>query len=333
MRILLALDTFQLPVRDPRRAGYGGIEAVVWFLAEELIARGHHVAVLASPGSSVPSGGHLLIHHPSDTADTYHSWIAGADVIHCHDWGRLAQEWAPQFPHKHFVTTWHGEATGAPRHVPPNVTVTGVSPWHSQQIHTTHGYPVRNISNGIALDAYPLYTGRRETAALFLARRVPEKGLHLAVDAAQRSQRPLWVAGPLDAKFHGGAPYLRYMRQRMAALPRGSRDWGEARGHHKVWLLQHARVTVVPHHTFSEPFGLWAVESLACGTPVIGWRRGSIPQVVGSAGMTVTSFAELVRALRDPPRVSPEACRRQAMRWSARRMAQDAETVYHSQSV
>ena len=328
MRILLVLDANQLPVGDPRHVGYGGIEAVVWFLAEALVAHGHQVAVMAAVGSTAPSGASCLIHRSITPPSTIHHWIAQADIVHCHDWGRMAQQWAPHFPRTPFITTWHGPAAGAPGTFPPNVTVTGVSRWHAGQIARTHTYPVHTITNGINLDAYPLYIGPRSPAALFLARRVPEKGLHLAVEASIQSGRPLWVAGPTDARFHGGRDYMRQMKRQMRRTPKGSWDEGEARGARKVRLLQHARVTVVPQHTFDEPFGLWAVESLACGTPVIGWRRGAIPDVIGHAGVAVESMPQLVEAMRHPPIISPMTCRDQAARWNADDMAREAERVY-----
>lgn len=331
MRILLAMDAQQLPLGNPQVVGYGGIQAVVWYLASALVQRGHQVVLLAPVGSTVPAGVYFLPHLPGSRGSRYREWIAWAEVVHTHDWGRLAREWAPHSPWTPWVMTWHGPAEGLPPHVPPNVTVTGVSPWHTRYIHQIRPrLRIAPFQNGIDLRDYPLYTGPRSEAALFLASRLPYKGLHGAMQAAIRSGRPLWIAGPTASAFQGDARYQRQLRRLWSRIPQGSRDGGEARGRTKVWLLQHARMTVVPHAGVDEAFGLWAVESLACGTPAIGWQRGASPETIGPAGATVNSWEQLTAVFRHPPAVPPALCRSQASRWATDIMAQQAEGAYQS---
>jgi glycosyltransferase involved in cell wall biosynthesis len=100
---------------------------------------------------------------------------------------------------------------------------------------------------------------------------------------------------------------------------------GEVTHGEKVELLQNARATLFPID-WEEPFGLVMIESMACGTPVIATRRGSVPEVIedGRNGIIVDDYRDMPAALEDADRLEPlELCRLATERFSQRRMVAD----------
>jgi len=263
----------RLPVR-----GYGGTERVVVWLARGLVELGHQVTLLSAPGSTVP-GVRLVPIPPSKAARggfdvrPYHP--TGINVVHAH------QEIAdPGLP---WLWTMHGNARAG--HPLPPSTV-GLSADHARR----HGL-TRWVHNG--LDPSELeFRKEKKDYDLFLGRLHSVKGWQWAVEAARRTERKLVVAG-------GWRP----------VVSRWVRFAGTVEGTRKTTLLADARLLWAPAQ-WDEPFGLTTIEALASGTPVLGTRRGALPEILtpetGACGDTLD---ELIALIPSVARCEPDACR------------------------
>jgi glycosyltransferase involved in cell wall biosynthesis len=178
------------------------------------------------------------------------------------------------------------------------------------------------IRNGIDLRCWTVGPGGGP--AVWTGRLVPEKGAHLAIEAARRAGVRLLLAGPAS-----DAAYLdRWIRPRLGA---GARWLGHLDQAELVRLVGSASVTVVTPD-WDEPFGLVVAESLASGTPVAGFARGALPEIVGSGCGVLAPPRDvdgLARAIRAAARLDRRATRAHAERWfDHRRMVSAYEALY-----
>jgi len=154
----------------------------------------------------------------------------------------------------------------------------------------------------------------------------PEKGVHLAIDAARKVGLPIVVAG----KCNEAAEQEYFAREVAPRLGRGV-DWiGPVGPEDKMDLLARARCLVNPVQ-WSEPFGIVMVEASACGTPVVAIRNGSVPEVVadGRTGVVVDDPSELPEAIRWSRGIDPAECRARAKRmFDTEAMVAGYEQVY-----
>jgi glycosyltransferase involved in cell wall biosynthesis len=187
---------------------------------------------------------------------------------------------------------------------------------------------IANVPNALDFSLYPAQPHRGEYL-LFLGRMSQEKGAHRAIAVAMQAGLPLKIAGkrrePLEQQyFHELVePHLRT----------GQIEYlGEVTHGEKVELLQDARATLFPID-WEEPFGLVMIESMACGTPVIATRRGSVPEVVetGRTGVIVDDYADMAGAVEAADRLDPVDLRRAAEeRFSRGRMVADYVAAYEA---
>ncbi len=263
----------RLPVR-----GYGGTERVVVWLARGLVELGHQVTLLAARGSAVP-GVRLVPIPPSKAAragfDLRPYLPDGIDVVHAHQ--QIAD---PEVP---WLWTMHGNAREG-QTLPANTI--GLSADHARRHRLT-----RWVHNG--LDPSELeFRRQKQDYDLFLGRLHSIKGWQWAVEAARRTGRKLVVAGG-----------------RRPVVSRWVRFAGTVDGARKTGLLADARLLWAPAQ-WDEPFGLTTIEALASGTPVLGTRRGALPEILttetGACGDTLEELIELIPAV---ARSEPEACR------------------------
>jgi glycosyltransferase involved in cell wall biosynthesis len=317
--------------------GYGGTELVVSLLTEELVRRGHEVTLFAS-GDSVTS---------ATLVPGCERFLRGTDrdkriltmlqVTAC-------LERAHEFDLVHNHTCFEGLATAGLVDTPMLTTLHGALAgdwlllfaryrgWHNAISHAAaRRLPRRKrfagvIHNAIDVGSHPFHAGPRDDYLLSLSRISPEKGTHLAIEVARRTQRRLVVAGNVDDVDR---PYFETQ-----VLPRVDGALvtyvGEADQATKRELLANAHCLLAPV-TWEEPFGLFLVEAMACGTPVVAFRRGSIPEVVehGVTGFVVDDLDAMCSALDRLSAISPEACRRRAEeRFDVPRMADDYLAAY-----
>jgi len=314
-------------------SGYGGIEGVVHDLAVGLAARGHDVLLLASGDSTCPVERIALCQRAvRDTADAERTKEEAAekatrvlvdlrpDIVHNHMW-RLDRSTSP-IPAP-LVTTVHYPLPDARRYSGDGHYV---SISHSQQRSSPRVSFIGNVYNGIQLQSFePRLDGTFE-GLLFLGRLSPDKGADLAVRVARSVGLPLTLAAKRMAA------HADYFDNCIAPYVDGQqiRYVGEVGQAAKRELLRRAAALLYPVR-WDEPFGLAMVEAMACGTPVIGFDRGGVAELVahGRTGFVVDSVDDMVHAAREIASLSRHACRQHAeAHFSATRMVSEYERIY-----
>jgi hypothetical protein len=185
------------------------------------------------------------------------------------------------------------------------------------------------ILNGVSAqraraDVVPM---RARTHAMFLGRICPEKGVHLAIDASRAAGVPLLVAGAVFGYAAHEQYFEAMVRPRLGA---GVTFVGRLRRDEKHRALASARCLLLPSLA-PETSSLVAMEALACGTPVIAFRSGALPEIVedGVTGYLVAAVDEMVEAVARVTTIDPEACCRAVReRFSADRMVGDYLAAY-----
>ncbi len=335
MRIALVAP-IALPVPPP---GYGGTERVVALLAHEFQRLGHTVIVFAAAGSdpALPLGGPASASRPEHPGHAY----AVAEAAHVRHAYRQAGDW--DIVHDHtkqrglqlarlapvpVVSTLHNPVT-PPREVAYRAVPD--HPWvaisHAQARQTPWLRLAGVVHHGLAEADFGL-APVKEDFLLVLGRISPEKGVHLAIDVARRSGRPLIIAGPVAAGSEA------YYREKVAPAIDGRQiqHVGPVGGAPKQSLLQRAAALLFPI-LWDEPFGLVMLEALASGTPVLALSRGAVPEVLTDpcVGRAVTHAADLADALPDVLRCRPEACQAHVRRhFGVEQMARGYLAVYRS---
>ena len=319
---------------------YGGTERVVSYLTEELVRQGHQVTLFAS-GDSVsqarlvapcPRSLRLdkqcvdqLAHHVVLLEQVFQQARA-FDLIHFHiDYMHFPLSVRHNIP---TVTTLHGRLD-LPDLIPvyemfPTMPVVSISdaqraplPWLNWLGTIYHGLPE------------DLYTFRETpgTYLAFLGRIAPEKGVEQAIAIAQQAGMPLKIAAKVDRADH---EYYREVVQPLLKKHALVDYVGEVGEREKDTFLGEAYALLFPID-WPEPFGLVMIEALACGTPVIAYSRGSVPEVLesGVTGWIVEDTAEAVQAVARVPAISRARCRQVfEEHFSAFRMAQDYLQIY-----
>lgn len=317
MKIVL-FHPVALPPRD-----YGGVERVVLWLAEGLRDFGHDVTIGALPGSRVPRGTTLLpIEEDARSAAALVERIpTGAEIVHFQapaEPGYFREDVPPA------VTTIHGNGKAGEVFHPNSVFL---SRNHAER-HGRRAFVYNGVNPEEFALAETLGTTKRKNAPLFLSKTtLRTKNLAGAMAIARRAGMPLTVAG-------GRRP----LALRLRGILAGDRWAGPVAGGLKAKLLAEASALLFPV-LWEEPFGLVMVEAMLSGTPVVGSRRGSVPEVVDVASGFVVEpprgpddadgFARWEEALLSAQKLDPTAIRKQAIeRFSHHRMAESYLEVY-----
>ena len=318
---------------------YGGTERIVSYLTEELVDQGHDVTLFAS-GDSVTRAklepacrcalrldeeciDHLA--HHMLMLENVMQRSSEFDLLHFHvDYLHFPLSRRQRTPH---VTTMHGRLTIAdivPLHREfrdmPLVSISDAQrrpmSWASWLATVYHGLPEN------------LYRLRDKPGSYlaFLGRISPEKRVDLAIEIARRVHMPLRIAAKVDnadkAYFEGAikpllrGPFVEYI--------------GEIGDEHKEEFLGGAHALLFPID-WPEPFGIVMIEAMACGTPIIAFRRGSVPEIVeeGETGFIVDDVDDAVEAVMKVAGLDRRRCRREfEERFTAERMAHDYVKVY-----
>jgi glycosyltransferase involved in cell wall biosynthesis len=322
-------------------SGYGGIEWIVWLLAEGLHARGHDVTLFASGDSRTAAELSAVFEHaPSELIgrtlpELEHvlsclDRAAEFDVINDHT-GPLGAGLGGLVGTP-VVHTVHGPLDGelgtvyeSLAKVAPQVGLISIS--LNQRRPKPDLYWVANIPNALDLEHYPCKPHVGEYL-LFLGRMNHEKGAHRAVAVAMELGVPLKLAGkmrePREQEY-----FAEFVEPH---LDDGIEYLGEVNHGTKVELLQNARATLFPID-WEEPFGLVMIESMACGTPVIATRHGAVPEVIedGRSGIIVDDWRDIPAALERVDELDPVECRQYAEeRFAPGRMVADYEQAYRA---
>jgi glycosyltransferase involved in cell wall biosynthesis len=321
---------------------YGGTERVVSNLTEALVAEGHEVTLFASGDSETSA--RLVPACPRSLRLNNHQCI---DQL-AHHFVMLEEvlERADQFDIIHFhvdymhfplskllglvqVSTLHGRLD-SPDLVPLFRKYKDM-PLISISLNQRRPLPwvnwVGNVYHGLPEDLLPLGDGRGKYLA-FLGRISPEKRVDRAIEIAKQLNMPLKIAAKIDKADHSY-----YEREIKGLLDAPNVEFvGEINEQQKGAFLGDAYAFLFPID-WPEPFGLTMIEAMACGTPTIGFNRGSVPEVItnGISGFVVDTVEEAVNAVHRAATFDRAACRAEFMkRFSASKMAQDYAKLYET---
>lgn len=299
---------------------YGGSELVVSLLTEELVRRGHDVTLFAAGDAQTKAELHYIydeavgfekdspIMHLASVSEAfkYINDDGRFDIIHNHagHWGITLS----QFSETPVVTTLHNDyfIPGDPafeyfRDIGYYVAIS------RNQMKMLAGLNFAGmVYNAIDTTIYTL-TREKEDYLLFFGNMSRAKGADIAVKTALDLRKKLIICSKID----GGAnqdffdaevkPYVDNKRI-IFYPPVGQKTKHDMFSKAKCFLFPVA---------WEEPFGLVMIEAMACGTPVVAYKRGSVPEVIkdGQTGFVVETYEEFLAAVKKVDQISPEACR------------------------
>jgi glycosyltransferase involved in cell wall biosynthesis len=331
-------------------ATYGGTELVVHLLTEELVRLGHEVTLFAATGSttkaklieSCPAALRALEEEFKE--DKTHSNVISYEMGMIGDVMKRARQGDFDMVHNHVgfqmlsfadfidtpvVTTLHNCLS--PEKVKELYMLNRHLPYISISDYQQTLWPELNyagtIYHGINLSKVePCYETNGKDYFAFLGRLSPEKGPHHAIKIAKALGKKLIMAGKIDR-----VDKVFYDRE-IAHFVDGDQIQyiGEVNHEQKVELLRNAELTLCPIE-WAEPFGLVMIESMACGTPVLALKDGSIPEVIdhNKTGYVGTTVDELIEIAKDTSRFDRREVRAiTERRFSMERMAADHVRLY-----
>ena len=284
MNIVITVDP-EIPV-PPKL--YGGIERIADFLIKGLIKKGHQVTLFAHRDSNVDCN---FIPYPGLTSrskmDVFKNiWTVSAEIPQnadiIHSFGRIAYL-AFHLP-KRIPKIMSYQREPSLKMVRQamllarknTLAFTGCSNYISDQIKPFA--PAYTVYNGVPAETYSFSENVKSNAPLvFLGRIEHIKGAHTAIEIALKTGRQLIIAGNIP----GDAQSQEYFNSKIKPFIDGKQInyVGPVNDTQKNELLGQAAAFLMPIH-WNEPFGIVMAEAMACGTPLIGFNRGSVPEVV-----------------------------------------------------
>lgn len=320
---------------------YGGTERIVSYLTEELVRKGHDVTLFASGDSTTSARlrpGYVrslrLTPEIKDPIPYYMAMLDDVrrlahqfDILHFH----IDQFHFPIFNHSGFpcVTTLHGR-----QDLPdlrylyerfPGMPLVSIS--DSQRRPVPEATFAGTVLHGLPAGLLTPNPRPRGDYLAFLGRISPEKRVDRAIEIARAVGMPLKIAAKVD---RADTDYFRQIQPLIDAP--GIEFIGEIGEWQKAEFLGNAAALLFPID-WPEPFGLVMIEAMACGTPVLAFRNGSVPEVIdeGLTGAIVSSVDEAIAALPQLLALDRGAIRRQfEHRFTAERMASDYVDIYRA---
>lgn len=312
MRIAIIAPPF-IPVPP---VAYGGTELFVAQLAEGLVSCGHTVIVYANGESRVrcdvrwlyPKGdwppvdaAAAQLKNADHTAWAIRDAVQSADVVHLNDVVGLPFTRFVDMPVVLTMHHPHEPVLSAMYQRYPGVEYVAISDAQARREQVAQ---ITVVHHGLRLDDY-VFKDAKEDYLAFLGRMVPCKGAHAAIAVARRAGLRLKLAGEVQPM------YDQYWREQVLPHIDGNQIQflGEADDALKNDLLSGARALLFPIE-WEEPFGLVMIEALACGTPVLAFKGGAVPEIVrdGVNGWICCDVAEMA-ARAAAPGISHQSCR------------------------
>lgn len=315
------------PVSD---ATAGGAEQVLLELDRMLVEQGHRSLVIAATGSRC-SGLIIPVAIPEGVLDerakreARHSFRIAirdtllryeVDVVHMHgiDFDEYCPDWnGPIIVTLHLPLDWYHQSALTKRKLRFVCVSRSQAETARPELHVSEIIP-----NGVALDQF-LPSERHGNYVLVLGRICPEKGTHLAIEAARKSGNTVLVAGTVFEYPEHRAYFEQMIRP---TLGDSVHFLGGVGGKRKIALLAGAKCLLIPSLA-RETSSLVAMEAMACGTPVIARKSGALKDIVANerTGFLVSNVEEMASALRRVNEITRHECRREAeRRFSSRSM-------------
>lgn len=324
---------------------YGGTERIVSWLTEELVAQGHDVTLFASGDSMTAANLMACTPEAIRLSETMKDWLPHYTMM-----SDRVRRLADQFDVLHFhidmvhfplfrglehktITTLHGRQD-LPDLWPfyrafPQMPLVSIS--DAQRAPIPDANFAATVMHGLPADLHRPTFDPHGGYLAFLGRISAEKRPDRAIALAKALGLPLKIAAKVDKADE------KYFREVIHPLIDGEtlvEFIGEVDERAKTAFLGQARALLFPID-WPEPFGLVMIEAMACGTPVLAFRCGSVPEVIddGLTGRIVASMPEAIAALPDVLALDRRAIRRRfEERFTARRMAQDYVALYRRQA-
>jgi glycosyltransferase involved in cell wall biosynthesis len=320
---------------------YGGTERIVSYLTEELVRQGHDVTLFASGDSKTAAQLNACCPKALRLHDTgpvnrdaplivmLERALGAAsgqyDIVHSHlDFLSFPMS---RRAHAPVVTTLHGRLD-LPELVPifeeyAEMPVVSIS--DAQRTPLPNANWLGTVHHGIPKDLYSCHSGTGSYLA-FLGRIAPEKCPDHAIEIAKRVGMPLRIAAKVDP---ADRDYFQRKIERLLEHPL-IEYVGEITDAEKKDFLGDAAALVCPYD-WPEPFGLVLIEAMACGTPVLAYRRGSIPEIVehGVTGYICETMNEMVQAVSGLSLIDRKRCREIfEQRFTVERMVRGYVSLY-----
>ncbi|HBF07667.1 MAG: glycosyltransferase family 4 protein [Pseudomonadota bacterium] len=322
---------------------YGGTERVVHYLTEELVKAGHDVTLFAAGDSQTSAKLHPII------PESLRKSKQGRDAIASHilSFSTLLEQLA-DFDIVHFHTEFYQFMVGHTLCIPhistlhcrldtadyaamfaqhPNMPVVSIS--NSQRNPVEKANWVDTVYNGIPAENYDFKPKGKQDYLAFIGRISPLKNPVEAIQIAIEANVPIKIAAKVDPwdEEYFETQFKPYLSHPLVEFI------GEVNEQEKNELLGNALGLLFPI-AWPEPFGLVMIEAMACGTPVIAYRNGAVPEVMKHhfTGYIVDSVSEAVEAVHNLHSISREYCRDYFVRrFSAEAMAKNYISLYERQ--
>lgn len=319
---------------------YGGTERIVSYLTEELVRQGHQVTLFAAGDSKTSAQLHatwpssLRLHGGYTHQNIPHLMMLDQilessgdfDILHFHIDGM-------HYPFLKYIdtpsiTTIHDRMDHPrlvpfyKRYSPPLVSIS-----RSQRTPLPFANWKGTVHHGLPKNLYQLNEKPKGYAA-FLGRVSPEKGLPRAIEIAERMKVPLKIAAKIDP--HHDQFYFETEIKSLLEQSQFCEFVGEINDSQKNEFLGNANVLLFPID-WPEPFGLVMIEAMACGTPVLAYGHGSVPEVMenGVTGFIVHDMDEAIQKMDRIPSLSRRKCREVfERRFTAETMARNYVEIY-----
>jgi len=319
---------------------YGGTELVVSHIAEELVKRGHEVTVFASKDSKTSA--RIVAVTEKNLYDTFGSFKwdnLEYDIIETEIVGRLSSEFDILHNHNGFVplaitpliktpmiTTLHSSLSPQPESLARAFKDRFfVSISNAQRNLAPYLHYIKTVYHGIDVERFP-FSSIPGGYLMFLGTFSPYKGPDTAIRIAKELKIPIVLAGEIRKEFED------FYHKEIASKEDGKEVIikGELSFEEKVELLKNAMALLMPVR-WQEAFGLVMIEAMACGTPVIGFNKGAIPEVIeeGRTGFVVNCVKEAREAVLNIHKIDRAYCRKVVKeRFSLKRMVAEYESLY-----
>jgi len=318
---------------------YGGTEFVISLLTEELVKRGHKVTLFASGDSKTSA---RLI--PIWSKSLWRAHLAAPHAVFSLLYERLLEiqdEFDIIHDHCEFYTAPFSKFLKPPIvstiHHPmyeeiiilfkkfPNINYVAIS--KNQRRNAPGVNFVKTIYHGIPTKMYE-FNPKPENYLFWLSKIMPGKGLAEAIEVAKLTGEKLIISGVIQKETQD------YFDFRIKPLIDGKQIQfvGASNFEKKVELFRNAKAFLYPISR-QEPFGLVVIESMACGTPVIGFREGAVPELVkdGKTGFLVKDTIEMAKAVNKVKKIKRIDCRRRVVRkFDLKKMVNKYEALYNT---